>query len=176
MHSTAPASSPVSKAAPPSFWHRRVVRPLVTIFTQGVTPGRLALTLAVGAQCSLFPFLGTTTALNFAVGLWLRLNQPVLQTLNQLLGPVQIALILVYVRIGETLWRAPAAERLSIAEMVRAFSELSVGEFLQRFGWAGIHALTAWTLTAPLILAAVYFPLHPLLQRLAARTGAPNRG
>jgi hypothetical protein len=40
-------------------------------------------------------------------------------------------------------------------------------EFLQTFGWAGIHAFTAWALTAPLLFALVYFPLRPVIQRLA---------
>jgi hypothetical protein len=62
--------------------------PLVGLLTQGITADRIALTLAVGASCSLFPFLGTTTALNLAAGQWLRLNHPLLQTLNYLLTPV----------------------------------------------------------------------------------------
>ena len=49
----------------PSVWQRRVVQPIVAQLTQGVTPDRIALTLAVGVTCGLFPFLGLTTALCF---------------------------------------------------------------------------------------------------------------
>jgi uncharacterized protein (DUF2062 family) len=162
--------NPATLSAPrASFWRRRLLDPLLALLTQGVTPDKLAATLAVGVVCSMFPFLGATAALNLGVGLWLRMNQPVLQTLNQLLGPVHVIMILVYVRIGEVLWRAPETERFSIVEMVRAFADLSFGEFLQRFGWAGVHAFTAWALTAPLLLAALYFLLRPLLRRVAAR-------
>jgi uncharacterized protein (DUF2062 family) len=164
---SAPALAPATPRA--SFWRRRLVHPLLALLTQGVTPDKLAATLAVGTVCSLFPFLGTTAALNLGVGLWLRMNQPVLQTLNQLLGPLHVIMILVYVRIGEVLWRAPDAERFSIVEMVRAFADLSFGEFLQRFGWAGVHAFTAWALTAPLLLAALYFVLRPIMRRFATR-------
>jgi uncharacterized protein (DUF2062 family) len=116
----------------------------------------------------LFPFLGFTSLLNLGVGLRLKLNQPLLQTLNQVLGPLQLVMIVVYVRLGEWLWRAQD-ERFTIAEMLRFFREASLGGFLQRFGWAGIHAFTAWAVTSPLLLAAVYYLTRPALRRLASK-------
>lgn len=154
-----------------SFWSRRLVAPITTLLTQGVAPDQVAATLAVGTACSLFPFLGFTSLLNLGVGLRLRMNQPILQTLNQLLGPVQLVMIVVYVRLGEWGWRVEATP-FSVTEMLRAFHVAGWGEFLQRFGWAGIHAFTAWVLSVPLILPLVYYPLRPVLRRLAsARAG-----
>lgn len=156
---------------PRSFWQRRVRDPLLALLTQGTTPDQLALTLAAGTACSLFPFLGTTTALNLAVGAWLRLNHPLLQSLNYLLTPVHLAMILVYVRLGEWLWRAQD-ERFAVADMLRAFRDASFGDFLHRFGWAGIHAFSGWLLTAPFLIAGLYFGLRPALRRLASKTTA----
>jgi uncharacterized protein (DUF2062 family) len=153
---------------PRPFWQRRVRDPLVALFTQGITPDKVALMLGVGTTCSLFPFLGFTSLLNLLVGLWLRLNQPLLQTLNQLLGPVHLVMILVYVRLGEWIWRAQD-DRFTITEVLRVFRESSIGEFLQRFGWAGVHAFTAWALTAPLLIAAVTYAVRPALRRLASK-------
>jgi len=150
-----------------SFWQRRVRVPFIALFTQGITPDKVALTLGVGAVCSLFPFLGFTSLLNLGAGLWLRLNQPLLQTLNQVLGPVQLVMILGYVRLGEWLWQAQD-DRFTIGEMLRFFREASLGGFLQRFGWAGIHAFTAWALTSPVLFAAVYWLTRPALRRLAS--------
>ena len=152
-----------------SFWQRRVREPLIALFVQGFTPDRIALTLAVGTACSLLPFLGFTSLLNLGVGWWLRLNQPVLQTLNQVLGPLQLLLIVVYVRLGEWLWRVEDG-RFTVGEMLRVFRESSLGDFLRAFGWAGIHALTAWLVTAPVLIAAVYFATRPALRRLASKT------
>ena len=144
------------------------MQPVLDQLTQGITPDRLAATFAVGTTCSLLPFLGLTSLLNLAVGVPLRLNQPILQTLNQLLGPVQLALILAYVRVGESIWGADGAH-FTVGEVLRVFREESFGVFLQQFGWAGVHAFTAWVLTAPLLTAAVYFSLRPGFRRLAAR-------
>jgi hypothetical protein len=144
---------------------QRLAGPLRAQLTQGTSPDRLAYTLGIGTACSLFPFLGFTALLNLGVGVALRLNQPVLQTLNQLLGPVQLVLILVYVRLGETLWRADA-HRFVLGEMLDAFRDQSLGEFLARFGWAGIHAFTAWLLTAPLVVVAAHRLSRPILRRM----------
>ena len=154
----------------PSFWRRRIVAPLRAQLTQGVTPDRLALTLAVGTACSLLPFLGFTSLLNLGVGLWLRLNQPILQTLNQLLGGLQLALILVYVRAGEFIWRSSHLP-LSLAQLTAAFRADPWG-FARRFGWTGVHAGTAWLLSVPLIVAAIYWLFRPVMHRLATRSFA----
>ncbi len=159
---TGPATPP-----PPTFWQRRVMAPLRAQLTQGVTPERLALTIGVGTACSLLPFLGFTSLLNLGVGLALRLNQPILQTLNQALGPLQLALILGYVRVGEWLWQAPPMP-ISPATIIASFRE-DPGAFLTRFGWTGVHAASAWVLSVPLIVAAIYFPLRPVLRRFGAR-------
>lgn len=155
-------------ARPRPFWQRRVRDPLLALFTHGITPDKVALTLAVGTGCSLFPFLGFTSLLNLGVGLWLRLNQPILQTLNQLLGPIHLVMIVVYVRLGEWLWRMQD-DRFTIEEMLRIFREASVGEFLHHFGWAGVHAFTAWALTSPLLVATLYYGLRPALRKLASK-------
>jgi len=163
----------IPSALPPraSLWQRRVRGPLIALLTQGITPDQIALSLGVGTACSLFPFLGFTTALNLGAGLWLRLNQPLLQTLNYLLTPLHLVMILVYVRVGEWLWRA-ADDHFSLTEMLRVFHEASFSEFLQHFAWAGVHALTAWALTAPLLIAGLYYGLRPALRRLASKAPA----
>ncbi len=153
---------------PRGFWQRRLVDPLVAQLTQGVTPAKLSATLAVGTACSLFPFLGFTSLLNLVVGIRLRMNQPILQTLNQLLGPPHLVMILVYVRLGEWLWQA-SGENFTIGDMLRTFRDETFTVFLARFGWAGIHALTAWTVTTPLLIAGIYYGLRPIMQRFARR-------
>jgi uncharacterized protein (DUF2062 family) len=149
-----------------SFW-RRLRDPIVAQFSQGVTPDKIAATLAVGTACAFFPFLGFTALLTLGAGLVLRMNQPILQTLNQLLGPLQLVMILVYVRAGEWIWRAHE-NRFSVADMLRTFHDTSFGEFLQRFGWAGIHAFTAWLISVPVIIVGIYYPLRPVMIKLAA--------
>jgi uncharacterized protein (DUF2062 family) len=148
------------------FWQRRVRDPLIALLKQGTTPDALARTLAWGGVCGLLPFLGLTTTLTLAVGQWRKLNHALMQGVNYLLTPVQLAMILIYMRLGELIWGV-TGERFTVAELVRSFGELSIGEFLRRFGWAGVHAFTAWALTAPLLFFAIYLLTRPALHRLA---------
>lgn len=173
--STAPTPAATGSDKKRGFWQRRLITPIVKQLTQGVTPRKISFTLAVGSVCSLFPFLGFTALLNLAVGITLKLNQPILQTLNQLLTPIHLPLILVYVRGGEWIWGAQES-LFSISYLVQQFAELSFLGFLQKFGWAGVHAATAWSLSVPLIFIAVYYPLRPVIEKLAVsgkRTATP---
>jgi len=155
-------------AAPrPGFWRRRVTAPLIAQLTQGVTPDRLALTLGLGVACGLFPFLGFTTALCALVAAALRLNQPVIHVVNQLLWPVQLAGIPLYVAFGQRLFNAPPVP-VDPQEIARVFAE-SPAEFWMRFGLMGLHALSAWTLTLPILIGVTYFATRPILRVAASK-------
>ena len=148
----------------PSWWRRRVVDPLGRQLTQGLSPERLALALAIGGVIAVNPFLGTTTLGCLAAGVALRLNQPALQVANLLAVPFQLALIVPWVRAGEWLYRS-APMSLNPALLVEEFAASPV-RFLERFGTSGLHAATAWLIAAPLLGAALYFALRPLLRTL----------
>ncbi len=141
---------------------------LKELLTQGLGPAALARTLAVSTVCSLLPVLGATSLLNLGAGALFRLNHPVMQILNQLLGPVQLLLVYPYVKAGEWLWGAQAGERFAISEVLDLFARLPIGEFLARFGMAGLHAVSAWALSAPFLYWLVYYPCRTLLLRMAA--------
>jgi len=67
--------------------------------------------------------------------------------------------------MGEKIWGA-APVPLSVSTLVHSFKE-NPGAFLQRFGWTGVHAATAWLLSVPLIVAGLYYGLRPLMRRLS---------
>ena len=150
-----------------SWWKRRVVSPIGRQLTQGATPSRLALALAVGGVIAVNPFLGTTTIACVAAGMLFRLNQPVLQVANVLGAPFQLVLILPWVRGGEWLYRA---EPMPISPKLLA-EEFNAGpwQFLQHFGMTGLHAATAWLLAAVPLGFALYFIFQPPLRVLARR-------
>ena len=54
----------------------RLLDPLARQLTQGVSPARLALALALGIVLGTLPVLGATTVLCALAGVTLRLNQP----------------------------------------------------------------------------------------------------
>ena len=177
---TSPVENTSPSATPPpvaqrarTFWQRRVRDPVVVQLTQGITPEKIALTIAVGSACALFPVFGVTSLLCFLVALPLRLNQPIIQILNQVLLPVHIATFMLCVRLGETMFQVPEVERLMLSP--RQIHERYFMDF-----WAHpVHALTyyvsdnadsvtysivAWAILVPFYVPLVYFVLRPLMR------------
>ncbi len=151
------------------FWQRRVVAPIVAQLKQGITPEKIALTIALGAVLGIFPILGATTLLCALTGIWLRLNQPVIQLVNYFVYPLQIALLLPYYRAGETLFGQPHVPIFSVAELAQRFQAGPL-QFLADYGLVGLYGVTVWALSAPLLIAALYYGTRPLLRALAQRS------
>ncbi|HEU5080237.1 MAG TPA: DUF2062 domain-containing protein [Opitutaceae bacterium] len=151
-----------------SFWRRRILTPVIALLKQGITPDKLAQTLGAGFICSMFPILGTTSVLNLLIGVRLRLNHPLMQTMNQVLAPLHMVMILAYIRMGEWVWGAHE-DPLTVTDIVDIFKHPSWYDFFDHFGFAVLHALTAWALTAPVFFAAIYYPSRYLFFLLAAR-------
>lgn len=155
-----------------SFLRRHLTDPLLLLLRQGLAPETLALSLALGVTLGLFPVLGLTTALCIAAGLVLRLSHPALQLANYVVYPLQVPLVLAFVRLGERLVGAPPIP-FSVEQLVTAFREGPLA-FLARFGRTGLHGILGWFMVAPLVGGALYVGLVPLL-RFAAKRVAPAR-
>ena len=164
------ASAPEKRSAIEHAWRRRVVDVVLAQLRQGITPEKIALTLAIGLIFGLFPIFGTTSALCVLAALWLKLNQPMIQLVNWFAAPLQLPGIYLFVRIGERLTRSPPVQ-FSISGLVQQF-RASPLQFLKQFGMTGLRGVLAWLLIAPFIAAAVYVALLPPLRSLARLRGA----
>jgi uncharacterized protein (DUF2062 family) len=158
-----PASSPTRRH---SFWRRRLVDPLVQQLTQGVSPEKIALTIAVGTALALFPILGTTTALCTAAGVTLGLNQPIIQGLNLVCGFIWIPLLVAFVRLGDFVTRT-ASPSLALPTLFAAFRH-HPWQFFHRYGLTAWHGVLGWAIFAVLWVPLAYFIARPLL-RVASR-------
>ncbi len=146
---------------------RRVGDPLVAELRQGATPEGLATSVAVGGAIGILPFLGLTTAAGALAGRLLRLNHVAIQAANYLLFPVQLALIVPLVRLGEALTGATETP-LNPAVIVERFWE-SPATFLADYGLAGLHGLLGWTLVAIPAGWVVRRTLLPVFRRLSPK-------
>ena len=146
------------------FFRRKIARPILELLRQGVTPEKMALSLALGVAIGVFPALGTTTALCALVAFIWRLNLPAIQTVNYFVYLIQLALIIPFFRAGETLFGAPhlPLSASQVVAMVRASVWGSIG-FLWTTTW---HAMVAWCLAAPVFVGVAYLLLVPILRRV----------
>lgn len=155
-------------AEPPSrgsFWQRRVVAPIVAQLRQGITPEQVALTLALGGVLGIFPILGASTALCAAAGIWLRLNQPLIQLVNYLVYPLQLLLLIPFYRAGERLFGADPVPILNVPDLIARFGA-DPWRFLLDYGLVALYGIAVWCLVAPPLVALTYRLLKPALVAL----------
>jgi len=149
------------------FLERQVARPIIALLKQGVTPEKLALSLALGAALGVFPALGWTTTLCAIAALALRLNLPAIQIVNYFMYPLQIALLIPFFRLGEKLFGAPHLP-VSVSQ-IYAMIHASVWNAVKLLWTTTWHAIVVWGLGAPVLVALIYVILIPLLRRLLRR-------
>jgi uncharacterized protein (DUF2062 family) len=146
------------------FFQRRLVRPIIDLLRQGVTPEKIALSIALGVALGVFPVLGSTTALCAVVAVVLRLNLPAIQIVNYFVYPLQIALLIPFFRLGERLFRVPPLP-LSVPQ-IYAMIHANMWEAIRSLWTTTWHAIVVWCLLSPLFVAAVYAILVPALRRV----------
>ena len=149
------------------FFYRKLVRPVLDLLRQGVTPEKIALSLALGAALGVFPALGWTTGLCAIAALALRLNLPAIQIVNYFMYPAQIAMLIPFFRLGEKLFRAPHFP-ISVPQMY-AMIRVSMWGAIKALWTTTWHAIIVWMLIAPVFVALAYAILAPFLRRVLRR-------
>ena len=158
------------------FFYRQFIRPILALLKEGVTPEKMALSLALGIALGVFPALGWTTALCAAAALLLRLNLAAIQIVNYFMYPVQIALIIPFFRMGERLFHAQHLA-LSVPQLY-GMIHANLGGAIRALWATTWHAMVVWCLMAPFFVALAYLILTPVLRRvihteMAETVGAP---
>lgn len=144
---------------------KRLVRPILRLLTQGITPEKIALSLAFGIMLGVFPVIGTTSLLCLIAALLFRLNLAALQLVNILVYPLWFALLIPFVRVGERLFRVPP-----LAMTGSQMLALAHADFLHSvsvLGLTTLRAAAAWMLIGPPGIIALYVILAPMIRRMA---------
>jgi uncharacterized protein (DUF2062 family) len=129
---------------------------------QGISPRRLALTLALGFAIGCIPVIGIPTVLCATIALALRLNLPAIQAANYAAMPLQLALIVPFMRLGR--WLVPAEPtRFTLPHSLLQLRVFDVATLVSRM--AG-QALLAWLLVAIPAVALMTASLTLMLRRI----------
>jgi len=118
--------------------------------------------------------MGTTTLLCGAAALLFRLNLPAVQLVNYFLYPLQLLLIVPFVRAGEIILRSDRT-RLTLEQMVALFRHNHL-QGLHLLWRLAVQGIVAWLVFAPLVFAVVYSIALPPIARMArsmARKSGP---
>lgn len=137
-------------------------RNAVLWLSQGISPRRLALTLALGFAVGCIPVVGIPTVLCAGLALALRLNLPAIQAANYAAMPLQLALILPFVRLGRWIVSAHPARFLA----PRALEHFSVLNLAARMSGLAGEALLAWLVAAIPAVLLMTAALNLMLRRI----------
>ena len=136
---------------------------------QGVSPERLALSLALGLAIGCLPLVGLPTLICAAVALGLRLNLPAIQAANYAALPLQLTLIVPFVRLGGKLHTmVPQGVSLQPAMLLHT-SPLAL---VTRMGGLELEALLGWAVIAVPAALLLTFGLTAMLRRVPATSRA----
>jgi uncharacterized protein (DUF2062 family) len=139
-----------------------VVDPIVAQLTQGLTPHKIALTIAIGSALSMFPILGTTTLLCLLIGIGMRLNQPIIQAVNYACTPIHLTFIFYAFRWGDQLF-GTTHTRWEFRGMMRLLHEHPV-DFMTTYSMTAVHAIVLWAVLVPFWSTAIYYVMLPMMR------------
>ena len=155
-----------------SAWLRRKVRdPLVAELRQGATPESVSAAVVVSFAIAINPIIGTTTLGCLLAGRVFRLNHVVMQVVNHVSYPLQILLIVPFVRLGETVTGSRhihLTPKAIIDELNRSFPD-----FVEKFWMAYVHGLIGWVITVPLLCWLLHFVLRATFRKVLPKPSAP---
>ena len=144
---------------------------------EGISPQRLALTLALGFVLGCIPLVGVPTGLCVVLAMVFRLNLPAIQAANYAAMPFQLALIVPFARLGGKL--APATHAaLDLSTLAQSPVRMlmhSSGSMATQLGVMAGQALLAWLLLAIPVVGLLTLTLTGVLRRVPAVAAARAR-
>jgi len=143
-------------------------QPAAMLLRQGITPRRLALTLALGFVIGCFPVVGAPTALCALLAVSLRLNLPVIQAANYLVMPLQLVLMVPFIRLGGWVFSHGQRQPVNFSALLH----LSRIDLMKQVGAYTGHALVGWLMIALPTVALMTAMLTVLLRRVPALAAA----
>lgn len=147
-----------------AFWKRRVVSPVVELLRQGLTPEKIAITLALGITLGVTPVIGSTALLCTLAAIVFRLNLAAIQLVNWLVYPLQLVLLIPFLRLGAWMFGTKSSE-LSVT-YIFALIRTNLFSAVAILWTVTIHAIVAWLLLGSIATGLLYLLLLPVLSTM----------
>jgi uncharacterized protein (DUF2062 family) len=147
--------------------YRRGVLPILALLRMGATPRSLAWSIAAGVLIGINPVIGSTTVLCLAAAFSLRLNVVASQIANHAMFPLELALVIPFIRLGSRVFHT-AVMPLSPHLFFQAARSAPLALTRQIWLWEW-HAFVLWAAIALVAAPLIALALTPLLQRVHER-------
>ncbi|KAL9432274.1 hypothetical protein AB3S75_027318 [Citrus x aurantiifolia] len=148
------------------WFNKRIVEPLLQILRRGAEPNQLAFSTALGITLGLFPICGAAVFLcGMAIAaLRSRCHAPSVMLANFIATPIELSLVVPFLRFGEALTGGTHFPLNS-----DALKRVLTGKASQEVLLSIAHALLGWLVATPFILTALYIVLLPVFKILVRK-------
>ncbi|XP_076930274.1 uncharacterized protein LOC143595250 [Bidens hawaiensis] len=155
--------------------NKQIVEPFTEIVSRGAEPKELAFSAALGITLGVFPIVGVTFFLCvLAITMFgSYVNAPTVMLANFVATPIELSLIIVFLRFGEFL-TGGAHFPLTTDALKKVLTGKASAEILLSI----VHALLGWMVLAPFILGLLYIafvPCFTMLVRKLSSVSIPER-
>ncbi|KAL1292503.1 uncharacterized protein LOC107645073 [Arachis ipaensis] len=159
-----------------SWFQKKITDPLISILRRGAEPSQLAFSAALGITLGVFPICGVTV---FLCGIVIALlgsncHAPTVMLANFIATPVELSLIVPFLRFGEFICGGPHFTLTS-----DALKKVLTGRASHEVLLSIAHALLGWLAASPVILGALYIALVPcfkvLVQKFSSVPSSPKK-
>jgi len=127
---------------------------ITALFRQGLTPKEIALSIIVSGLIGIIPVLGVSTFMITTLSLKSKLNLPLMIAFNYLMWPVQILLIIPFIRIGGFVFSVQPNHH-TIEEIISSFHN-SFFRTLSHLSFELLCGLGGWFFTAVPVSFGIY--------------------
>ncbi|XP_062230484.1 uncharacterized protein LOC133928253 [Phragmites australis] len=147
----------------------RIVDPVLQVIRRGAEPKQLAFSAALGVTIGIFPICGTTVILGGVAVAMLggRCNAVTVMVLNLAATPLELSLIIPFLRLGEAV--TGSAHFPLTAD---ALKNVLTGHASKDVLLSIVRAMLGWLIAAPFVLGALYAVLIPCFKILVDKFGS----
>lgn len=140
----------------------KILIPFRLIPKDGLTPETLAFSITIGIIAGLFPVLGATTLVSLLLTLLFRQNILIVQSVQWLLGLVQVALIIPFMKFGAFITHQQAVH-INLHQINLAFQP-GIISGIKSLALFQIYAILAWFILAIPVSLFSYFTFRAIFQ------------
>ncbi|KAL6864944.1 hypothetical protein ACP4OV_016095 [Aristida adscensionis] len=150
------------------WFQTKIVDPLLLVIRRGAEPKQLAFSAALGVTIGIFPICGTTVILGGVAIAMLgsRCNAVTVMVLNLAVTPLELSLIIPFLRLGEA---ATGSGQFPLTP--DAFKKVITGHASKDVLLSIVHAMLGWLMAAPFVLGGLYIILIPCFKVLVDKFG-----
>lgn len=156
----------ISKVRLKVWFEKKITEPLVQILRRGAEPKQLAFSAALGVTMGVFPICGVTVLLcGVAIAsLGSLCHAPTVMLFNFLATPIELSLMVPFLRLGEKLTGGPHFP-LTTDALKKVFTGQASREVFLSIG----NALLGWLVATPFVVVGLYILFLPCFKILVRK-------